>query len=749
MAMCTAAIWAMAPAAFGAERVINSSGPLTAIHLNDNLQCQVKHEADFDFSFFSDVPGSCGTALAVRDPVQQSPTTVYGFRWNGFTLVSQSAVTGSGSSADPFAVTTDVDAGSTGLRVSRRDSYVEGDEFYRSDITVSSTSPSTRPVVLYHAADCFLQDDDQGFGFHDSSTGGIFCSRNANNSPAGRVLGFVPVSSGSHYYEARFSTVYGAVNGSDFPDTCLCETFEDNGAGLSWSFTVPAGGSVRRSLLTAVSPAGTVPDPVPEPPTITDTDPDSPANDNAPEVKGTAEPGTTVRLYAISNCSGSPVATGTAAAFASPGLTVNVANNTFTNFYATATDASGNTSSCAGPRGYVEDSTPPAAPTITDTDPDSPADDNGPEVKGSAESGSTVRLYTTSNCTGNPVATGTAAAFANPGLTASVADNSTTNFGANATDAAGNTSPCSAPRGYVEASLLPDTIAPDTPIVSGPPAFGSDNTPTFTFESTELGSTFGCSIDGGPFLPCSSPFTTAELPGGRRTFSVRATDAAGNTDPTPTVYVFEIAVELSELPPPAVGQEVNVGPVPGSGPVFIAVPRRGGGARTGARASQRGLTFVPLTEARQIPTGSFLNTRRGTVQLVSATGSRARTQSGRFSQGLFQVLQSRARRARGLTTVSLEGGNFNRCRRGRRGRAGAAQVSRRTIRRVRSNTSGNFRSRANHSAGTTLGTTWITADRCDGTLTTVRRGRVAVRDFRRKRTVIVRAGQSYLARAPR
>jgi hypothetical protein len=44
---------------------------------------------------------------------------------------------------------------------------------------------------------------------------------------------------------------------------------------------------------------------------------------------------------------------------------------------------------------------------------------------------------------------------------------------------------------------------------------------------------------------------------------------------------------------------------------------------------------------------------------------------------------------------------------------------------------------------------WLTADRCDGTLTRVTRGRVAVRDFRRKRTVVVRAGKSYLARAPR
>jgi hypothetical protein len=47
------------------------------------------------------------------------------------------------------------------------------------------------------------------------------------------------------------------------------------------------------------------------------------------------------------------------------------------------------------------------------------------------------------------------------------------------------------------------------------------------------------------------------------------------------------------------------------------------------------------------------------------------------------------------------------------------------------------------------GMRWETIDRCDGTVTKVTRGRVAVRDFRRKKTVIVRAGKSYLAKARR
>jgi hypothetical protein len=46
------------------------------------------------------------------------------------------------------------------------------------------------------------------------------------------------------------------------------------------------------------------------------------------------------------------------------------------------------------------------------------------------------------------------------------------------------------------------------------------------------------------------------------------------------------------------------------------------------------------------------------------------------------------------------------------------------------------------------GTVWTTADRCDGTLTKVTRGKVAVRDFRRKRTIVLTRGKRYLARAP-
>ena len=291
----------------------------------------------------------------------------------------------------------------------------------------------------------------------------------------------------------------------------------------------------------------------------------------------------------------------------------------------------------------------------------------------------------------------------------------------------------------------PDTTPPDTTITAGPSGPTNDSSPTFEFSASEAGSTFECSVDGGSFAPCASPFTVPPLPAGPHTFSVRASDGAGNVGPVMTVSFTVAAQTLADLPVPTIGEEVNVGPVPGSGPVLIGVPS--GTATAGARASQKGLTFVPLTEARQVPVGSFLDTSKGTVQLVSATGSGQKTQSGKFTAGLFQVLQSRARRDRGLTELRLKGGSFKRCGTAR-GRTASAALSRRAVRRLRSTATGRFRTRGRNSSATVRGTVWTTTDRCDGTLTQVRRGRVVVRDLRRRRNVVVRAGKSYLARAP-
>jgi Tol biopolymer transport system component len=104
-----------------------------------------------------------------------------------------------------------------------------------------------------------------------------------------------------------------------------------------------------------------------EPPIVTGAEPGSPANDNTVLVTGSAEPGATVDLYATTDCTGIPSATGTAAELASPGLEVTVDDDTTTTIRATAANGVGARSACSASFvTYVEDSTAPAITVVSE-----------------------------------------------------------------------------------------------------------------------------------------------------------------------------------------------------------------------------------------------------------------------------------------------------------------------------------------------------------------------------------------------
>jgi Ca2+-binding RTX toxin-like protein len=152
--------------------------------------------------------------------------------------------------------------------------------------------------------------------------------------------------------------------------------------------------------------------------------------------------------------------------------------------------------------------------------------------------------------------------------------------------------------------------------------------------------------------------------------------------------------------------------------------------------------FVPLLDKVALPVKTVLDSSVRTVALRSVN-RRRRTQTARVSGGTFQMSQSRRT---GVVDLTLKGGDFSQCTR-RSKEAGASQ--RRTIRRLRGRTRGRHRFRGRNSAGVTRGTRWVMEDRCDGTLTRVLEGSVLVRDFAKRRNVVVRSGRSYLARPRR
>jgi hypothetical protein len=239
-------------------------------------------------------------------------------------------------------------------------------------------------------------------------------------------------------------------------------------------------------------------------------------------------------------------------------------------------------------------------------------------------------------------------------------------------------------------------------------------------------------------------FTT--LRDGNAEVYVMGADGSGQTnvsnnpgfDGVPDWAVVPEEKTLADLPPPEVGETANVDP---SGRVLFGVRRSG----RGASAAQKGVRFVALKEARQIPVGAFVNTRRGRIRLQTAGKSATSRQTGTFFGGVFQVLQARKGSSKGLTSLKLKGSSFRRCG---KASSGQARATASIVRRLRARARGRFRTRGRHSAATVRGTTWVTVDRCDGTLTSVKQGRVVVRDFRRRRNTVVRAGKNYLARAP-
>lgn len=250
-----AAALVVAPFAF-ADATITSSGPLTSILITSDLNCDVQHSGDTAPEFYAGT--ACGTFLAVGGTLYGPASVPAGGSAaprTAWTPVSQTPVTGSGTSGDPYKIVTVVAAGTTGVRLTETDTYIVGQESYRTDVTVSNTGASGVSGVVYHAGDCYLQSSDYGYGHYDSSTGAISCV-----ATSGRIEQFYPLSSGSHYTETFYNTMWGQIGSqSNFPDSCDCTSYEDNSAGLSWSISVPAGQSVSRSLLTTFSPLGIEP----------------------------------------------------------------------------------------------------------------------------------------------------------------------------------------------------------------------------------------------------------------------------------------------------------------------------------------------------------------------------------------------------------------------------------------------------------------------------------------------------------
>jgi hypothetical protein len=176
----------------------------------------------------------------------------------------------------------------------------------------------------------------------------------------------------------------------------------------------------------------------------------------------------------------------------------------------------------------------------------------------------------------------------------------------------------------------------------------------------------------------------------------------------------------------------------------------GGGTTTGGSgppptATTTGTVLVdgrPFASGT-IPYGATVDVTGGSVQLKADTGTLKVNGAGGVTAAF--VLKRVKVGKSAVVELRLAKGDFGACPKRTPSSVGGAAAAK-TVRQLWGNGKGAFKTTGRYASATVRGTNWLTADRCDGTNVTVRRGVVQVADLPKHKQVAVAAGHSYLAK---
>ena len=388
--------------------------------------------------------------------------------------------------------------------------------------TLNGTAAANATITLY--------ENGQQVGTVQANGSGVWSFTPAN-----------PLSSGSHTWTATATDAAGNVSPASPAFTLIVDTTPPNAPVISQA--IDDVGTVTGALGSGQS-----------------------TDDTVPRLVGTSEPFATVNIYEGTTL----VGTGTADASGNWSILLNTTLATGPHsFTAQATDAAGNTSASSATFTLTIDTTPPALPVLTSITDDvgnaaTPIANGGltndaqPTLTGTAEAGSTVKIFDNGVQIGSVVATGGNWSFTpSPAL-----GDGSHSLTFSATDPVGNAS--AQTPGYV---INVDATAPTAPVISSVvddvgtvtgPVTGSnptnDTRPTLNgtaeanatvriYDGTTLVGTVTADANGNWTLPQTST-TLAE---GQHNFTATATDAAGNTSAPSSVTTITV-----DLTPPAV-----------------------------------------------------------------------------------------------------------------------------------------------------------------------------------------------------
>ena len=200
--------------------------------------------------------------------------------------------------------------------------------------------------------------------------------------------------------------------------------------------------------------------------------------------------------------------------------------------------------------------------------------------------------------------------------------------------------------------------------------------------------------------------------------------------PRPPAQAVLAETVSTGLPPPQAGKTFNIEPAGGS----VSTKCRNDG------------DFRKLDKPKQVTLDCEIDADGGTVSVTASKGSSGQTQTALFWGGTFDIDQETGDNREAVMTLAGQ----RRCEKRGNGLAkGRRQLGSKGSkgRKLWGSGEGNYKTVGSHGSATVTGTIWLVHDRCDGsTLFKVKRGTVVVRDFIKDKSVVIQAGQSYIAK---
>jgi hypothetical protein len=268
----------------------------------------------------------------------------------------------------------------------------------------------------------------------------------------------------------------------------------------------------------------------------------------------------------------------------------------------------------------------------------------------------------------------------------------------------------------------------------------------------------------GPTTAYGSATTQGSLPKSKATYAVTATltgleaettyhyrvVAASTKGTTRSADVSFTTLQSAAPPPPDPGQPDPApvpDPDPGPAPVDDRLPTPKLGSSVIVAPAQGDLrvrrpgasSFAPLAYGSELPVGTEVDAAKGSLTLTSALPS-GKTQTATFGGGRFVIRQKHG----AYVDLYLRGPA---CHTGPARRSVASAARSKPVRRLWGRDhGGHYRTHGRNSHATVRGTHWVVMDTCAGTLTRVSRGAVVVSDEVRHKSILLRAGEHYLAR---